>query len=118
MDDCDWLLSVEKVCDWLRIEPGVTGNFLLGHPIETTKYMFLTIFFSHSTKWRERKKIDFQGHFYGFDYLIIPFHYNLLPHILLPSLHYLYIYYVVTIKKSIQQLPWPKVYIFFLIDTS
>ena len=31
MDDYDWLLSVEKVCDWLRIEPGVTGNFLLGH---------------------------------------------------------------------------------------
>ena len=33
MDDCDWLLSVEKVCDWLRIEPGGTGNFLLGHPV-------------------------------------------------------------------------------------
>ena len=33
MDDCDWLLSVEKACDWLRIEPGVTGNFLLKHPV-------------------------------------------------------------------------------------
>ena len=31
MDDCDWLLSVEKACDWLRIEPGVTVNFFLGH---------------------------------------------------------------------------------------
>ena len=29
----DWLLSVEKACDWLRIEPGVTGNFLLGHSV-------------------------------------------------------------------------------------
>ena len=35
MDDCDWLLSVEKACDWLRIEPGVTGNFLLGGPVST-----------------------------------------------------------------------------------
>ena len=34
MDDCDWLLSVEKACDWLRIEPGVTGNFLLKHPVQ------------------------------------------------------------------------------------
>ena len=25
MDDCDWLLSVEKACDWLRI--------LLGHSV-------------------------------------------------------------------------------------
>ena len=33
MDDCDWLLSVEKACDWLRIEPGVTVNFLLGLPV-------------------------------------------------------------------------------------
>ena len=33
MDDCDWLLSVEKACDWLRIEPGVTVNFFLGHPV-------------------------------------------------------------------------------------
>ena len=33
MDDCDWLLSVEKACDWLRIEPGVTGNFLLVYPV-------------------------------------------------------------------------------------
>ena len=33
MDDCDWLLSVEKACDWLRIEPGVTRNFFLGHLI-------------------------------------------------------------------------------------
>ena len=31
MDDCDWLLSVEKACDWLRIEPGVTVKFFLGH---------------------------------------------------------------------------------------
>ena len=29
MDDCDWLLSVEKACDLLGIGPGVTGNFLL-----------------------------------------------------------------------------------------
>ena len=29
MDDCDWLLSVDKACDWHRIEPGATGNFLL-----------------------------------------------------------------------------------------
>ena len=34
MDDCDWLLSVEKACDWLRIEPGVTVNFFLGHPVD------------------------------------------------------------------------------------
>ena len=33
MDDCDWLLSVEKACDWLRIEPGAMGNFLLGHSV-------------------------------------------------------------------------------------
>ena len=33
MDDCDWLLSVEKACDWLRIEPGVMVNFFLGHPV-------------------------------------------------------------------------------------
>ena len=33
MVDCDWLLSVEKACDWLRIEPGVTVNFFLGHPV-------------------------------------------------------------------------------------
>ena len=33
MDDCDWFLSVEKACDWLRIEPGVTVNFFLGHPV-------------------------------------------------------------------------------------
>ena len=33
MDDCDWLLSVEKACDWLRIEPGVTRKFFLGHPV-------------------------------------------------------------------------------------
>ena len=33
MDDCDWLLSVEKACDWLRIEPGVTVNSFLGHPV-------------------------------------------------------------------------------------
>ena len=31
MGDCDWLLSVEKACDWLRIEPGVMGKFFLGH---------------------------------------------------------------------------------------
>ena len=30
MDDCDWLLSVEKACDWLRIKPGVTVNFYWG----------------------------------------------------------------------------------------
>ena len=35
MDDCDWLLSVEKACDWLRIELGVTGKFFLGHPVFT-----------------------------------------------------------------------------------
>ena len=33
MDDCDWLLSVEKACDWLGIGPGVTGNFLLKYPV-------------------------------------------------------------------------------------
>ena len=33
MDDCDWLLSVEKACAWLRIEPGVTRKFFLGHPV-------------------------------------------------------------------------------------
>ena len=32
MDNCDWLLSVEKACDCLRIERGVTGNFLLEYP--------------------------------------------------------------------------------------
>ena len=31
MDDFDWLLSVEKACDWHRIDPGVTGKFFLGH---------------------------------------------------------------------------------------
>ena len=30
MDDCDWMLSVEKACDWLRIEPGVTWKFFSG----------------------------------------------------------------------------------------
>ena len=34
MDDCDWMLSVEKACDWLRIEPGVTWKFFLGHPVD------------------------------------------------------------------------------------
>ena len=34
MDECDWLLSVEKACDWLRIEPDVTGKFFLGHLVE------------------------------------------------------------------------------------
>ena len=33
MDDCDWLLSLEKACDGLRIEPGVTGNFVLKYPV-------------------------------------------------------------------------------------
>ena len=33
MDDCDWLLSVEKACDWLRIEPGVTWKIFLDHPV-------------------------------------------------------------------------------------
>ena len=33
MDDCDWMLSAEKACDWLRIEPGVTVNFYLGLPV-------------------------------------------------------------------------------------
>ena len=42
MDDCDWLLSVEKVCDWLRIEPGVTVNFFLGHPVHIRNKMFKT----------------------------------------------------------------------------
>ena len=32
MDDCDWLLSVEKAFDWLRIEPGVMGKFFSGTP--------------------------------------------------------------------------------------
>ena len=32
MDDCDWMLSVEKACDWLRIEPGVTGKFFSWTP--------------------------------------------------------------------------------------
>ena len=38
MDDCDWLVSVEKACDWLRIEPGVTVNFFLGHPVYDVGY--------------------------------------------------------------------------------
>ena len=38
---CDWLLSEEKACDWLRIEPGVTGNFLLGNPVINEKDMLL-----------------------------------------------------------------------------
>ena len=41
MDDCDWLLSVEKACDWLRIEPGVTVNFFLGHPVCILDYYIL-----------------------------------------------------------------------------
>ena len=35
--DCDWLLSVEEACDWLRIEPSVTGNFLLKHPVGSSE---------------------------------------------------------------------------------
>ena len=37
MDDCDWMLSVEKACDWLRIEPGVTWKFFLGHSVYVEK---------------------------------------------------------------------------------
>ena len=33
IDDCDWMLSVEKACDWLRIEPGLKWKFFLGHPV-------------------------------------------------------------------------------------
>ena len=43
MDDCDWLLSVEKACDWLRIEPGVTGKFFLGHPVYKVKMQDLAV---------------------------------------------------------------------------
>ena len=52
MDDCDWLLSVEKACDWLRIEPGVTVNFLLGHPVPMCLIIGLLreIFLQTSTK--------------------------------------------------------------------
>ena len=46
MDDCDWLLSVEKACDWLRIEPGDMGNFLLGHLVSLYVYKL-------STNWRD-----------------------------------------------------------------
>ena len=39
MDDCDWLLSVEKACDLLRIEPSVMGDFSLKTLIiKTGKY--------------------------------------------------------------------------------
>ena len=42
MDDFDRLLSVEKASDWLRIEPGVTGNFLLGHSVVASILVYLS----------------------------------------------------------------------------
>ena len=46
MDDCDWLLSVEKACDWLRIEPGVTVNFFLGHLV--LEIFFINIIYNEN----------------------------------------------------------------------
>ena len=56
MDDCDWLLSVEKACDWLRIEPGVTGNFLLGHPVFRFLIEFLFLININDLLLKETKK--------------------------------------------------------------
>ena len=39
MNACDWLLSEEKDCDWLKSESGLPGNFFLGNPV----YDFVTI---------------------------------------------------------------------------
>ena len=55
MDDCDWMLSVEKACGWLRIE------FFLGHPVvqltsPTAALYYNAIllgFLSNIKKWRK-----------------------------------------------------------------
>ena len=63
MDDCDWLLSVGKVCDWLRIEPGVRVNFFLGHLVFILECHLLrnlqTRFFSCIFFQSEIEKADF-----------------------------------------------------------
>ena len=69
MDDCDWLLSVEKACDWLRIEPGVTGNFLLGHPVVVFLCELLMVFYSCITSTHDNY------HYHYHDYYCQLFHY-------------------------------------------
>ena len=55
MDDCDWLLSVEKACDWLRIESGVTRKFFLGHLVECCVFLVSCLIGSVQERESERE---------------------------------------------------------------